>query len=52
MARYGALIARANALGKLDVVDLLEKNLNQEKKADSLLTSVAGNVNKAAAKAA
>jgi ferritin-like metal-binding protein YciE len=52
MARYGALIAWATALGNSDVVALLEQNLDQEKKADALLTSVAGSVNKAAAKAA
>jgi ferritin-like metal-binding protein YciE len=52
MARYGALIAWAKALGKQDVVALLQQNLDQEKTADSLLTSVAGPVNQAAAKAA
>ena len=52
MARYGALIASATALGNKDVVALLQQNLDQEKKADSLLTTVAGSVNQAAAKAA
>ena len=51
MARYGALIAWATALEKKDVVALLQQNLDQEKKADSLLTSVAGSVNQAAAEA-
>ena len=52
MARYGALIAWATALGKKEVVTLLQQNLDQEKKADSLLTTVAGSVNQAEAKAA
>jgi ferritin-like metal-binding protein YciE len=52
MARYGALIAWAGALGKKDVVALLQANLDQEKKADALLTQVAGSVNPQAAKAA
>ncbi len=52
MARYGALIAWAGALGKKDVVALLQANLDQEKKADALLTQVSGSVNPQAAKAA
>ena len=52
MARYGALIAWASVLGKKDVVALLQANLDQEKKADALLTQVAGAVNSEAAKAA
>jgi ferritin-like metal-binding protein YciE len=50
MARYGALIAWAGALGKKDAVALLQSNLDQEKKADALLTQVAGAVNSMAAK--
>jgi ferritin-like metal-binding protein YciE len=46
------LIAWATALGNKDVVVLLQQNLDQEKKADSLLTTVARSVNHAAAKAA
>jgi ferritin-like metal-binding protein YciE len=52
MARYGALVAWAGALGKSDAVALLQANLDQEKKADALLTQVAGSVNSQAAKAA
>ena len=48
MARYGALIAWAGALGKPDAVALLQANLDEEKKADALLTQVAGPVNKLA----
>jgi len=40
MARYGALIAWAGVLGKKDVVALLQANLDQEKKADALLTQL------------
>jgi len=50
MARYGALIAWAGALGKKDAVALLQSNLDQEKKADALLTQVVGAVNSMAAK--
>jgi ferritin-like metal-binding protein YciE len=49
MARYGALIAWATAGGQREVVALLQANLDQEKKADALLTQVAGPINKAAA---
>ena len=52
MARYGALIAWADVLGNKDVVALLQANLDQEKKADILLTKMAGTVNPIAAKAA
>ncbi len=51
MARYGALIAWAGTLGRKDAVALLQANLDQEKKADALLTQVAGAVNSQAAKA-
>jgi ferritin-like metal-binding protein YciE len=50
MARYGTLIAWAGVLDKKDVVALLQANLDQEKKADTLLTQIAGSVNPAAAK--
>ncbi len=52
MARYGALIAWADALGQRDVAALLQANLDQEKKADSLLNKVAASINSVAAKAA
>lgn len=48
MARYGALIAWATTLGNRDAIALLQANLDQEKKADSLLTQMAGSVNKMA----
>jgi len=48
MARYGALIAWANTLGKTAIVALLQANLDQEKQADTLLTKIAGPVNKMA----
>ena len=50
MARYGALIAWAKVAGKPDVVALLQENLDQEKKADTLLNQVAAGVNSRAAK--
>ena len=50
MARYGALIAWAGTLGKKDAVALLQANLDQEKKADALLTQVAGPINSQAVK--
>jgi len=50
MARYGALIAWAGTLGQKDAVKLLQANLDQEKKADALLTQVAGPINSQAAK--
>lgn len=43
IARYGTLIAWAKQLGHDDVVNLLEKNLEQEKHADELLTQIAEN---------
>ena len=48
MARYGALIAWANTLGKTAIVALLQANLDQEKQADTLLTKIAGPINKMA----
>jgi ferritin-like metal-binding protein YciE len=49
IARYGTLCAWAEALGKPDAVSLLKETLEEEKKADKLLTSIAkGKVNEAA----
>src|SRR5690349_22946510 len=41
ITRYGTLIAWANQLGKQDAADLLERNLEEEKHADELLTEIA-----------
>jgi ferritin-like metal-binding protein YciE len=41
MARYGSLIAWFKAAGMQDAVKLLEETLEEEKKADKLLTEVA-----------
>jgi ferritin-like metal-binding protein YciE len=41
IARYGTLIAWAEALGHDDVIRLLNTNLNEEKAADKKLSSVA-----------
>lgn len=41
IARYGALIAWAGAAGKQDVAELLQATLDQEKKADILLSQLA-----------
>ena len=41
IARYGTLIAWAEALGHDDIVRLLNTNLNEEKAADKKLSSVA-----------
>jgi ferritin-like metal-binding protein YciE len=41
MARYGALIAWAQADGHKDVVGLLQQTLDEEKKADRLLNELA-----------
>jgi ferritin-like metal-binding protein YciE len=50
MARYGALIAWAQAAGQKEVVGLLQETLDEEKKADKLLNDLAmKKVNKAAA---
>jgi ferritin-like metal-binding protein YciE len=47
MARYGTLIAWARAMGKNDCVPLLQQTLDEEKKADSLLSHIASqDVNK------
>ncbi|HQT78634.1 MAG: hypothetical protein B7Z80_17260 [Rhodospirillales bacterium 20-64-7] len=51
MARYGALIAWAKAVGQKEVVSLLEETLAEEKKTDTLLNSLANKeLNKDAAK--
>lgn len=44
MARYGALIAWANQLGMKDAAKLLDQNLQEEKKADALLSKLATSV--------
>src|SRR5882762_4675855 len=50
MAVYGTLIAWAQAMGHNDAVDLLQKNLDEEKAADEKLTSLAeGGINQSAA---
>ena len=41
MARYGTLIAWAQAIGHDDIVRLLNTNLNEEKAADRKLSSIA-----------
>jgi len=52
MARYGALIAWAQAAGHKDVVALLQTTLDEEKKADRLLNDLAiKQINKSAAAA-
>ncbi|WP_207538555.1 YciE/YciF ferroxidase family protein [Sabulicella rubraurantiaca] len=53
IARYGTLIAWANAAGKQEITDLLKQNLEEEKQTDELLTRLAETmVNPEAAKAA
>jgi ferritin-like metal-binding protein YciE len=50
IARYGTLVAWAKQLGRNDAIRLLEANLEQEKKADRLLSEIAESaVNKKAA---
>jgi ferritin-like metal-binding protein YciE len=41
ITRYGTLIAWAKQLGRDDAIQLLEANLEQEKKADQLLSEIA-----------
>jgi ferritin-like metal-binding protein YciE len=41
ITRYGTLIAWAKQLGRDHAIRLLEANLEQEKKADRLLTEIA-----------
>ena len=53
MARYGTLIAWAQASGKQEITDLLKQNLEEEKQTDELMTRLAETmVNPEAAKAA
>ena len=53
MARYGALIAWAQAAGHKDVIGLLQQTLDEEKKTDMLLSKLGiTDLNKQAAKAA
>jgi ferritin-like metal-binding protein YciE len=50
ITRYGTMISWARTLGHKDVVDLLQKNLDQEYAADDKLTKIAeGALNKQAA---
>ena len=48
IARYGALIAWAKALGNDQIAQLLQQNLDEEKKADATLNQMAASVNKSA----
>ena len=49
IARYGTLCAWADSLGKNDAAGLLKETLEEEKKADQLLTSIAkSGINEAA----
>ena len=50
IALYGSLVAFARNLGLTDAVALLEKTLNEEKKADATLTQIAETLNPQAAK--
>jgi ferritin-like metal-binding protein YciE len=53
IARYGTLCAWAEQLGQEDAKELLGQTLEEEKKADELLTSIAdGGVNEAATQVA
>jgi ferritin-like metal-binding protein YciE len=50
MTRYGTLVAWAKQLGRSDCASVLQKNLDEEKAADSKLTTLAeGGVNRKAA---
>ena len=52
MAAYGTLIAWAKAMGHMDVVDLLQETLDEEKAADEKLSALAeGGINQTAADA-
>jgi len=48
IARYGALIAWAKAMGKDDIAKLLHQTLEEEKKADEMLNQMATSVNNSA----
>jgi ferritin-like metal-binding protein YciE len=53
IARYGTLIAWAKASRKQDIVDLLQQNLDEEKRTDQILSALAESaINPAAAEAA
>src|SRR5262245_30464340 len=53
MAAYGTMIAWAQAMGHDEAVNLLQKNLDEEKAADEKLSSLAeGGINQSAANAA
>lgn len=53
IARYGALIAWAKAMGQKEIVSLLEETLAEEKKTDALLNDLANKeINQQAVKAA
>lgn len=48
MARYGALVAWAKALGNEQVAQLLHESLEEEKKTDAALNQMAATVNRSA----
>jgi len=48
MARYGALVAWAKALGNDQIAQLLHESLEEEKKTDTLLNQMAVTVNRTA----
>ena len=48
MARYGALVAWAKALGNEQIAQLLHESLEEEKKTDTLLNQMAATVNRTA----
>lgn len=48
MARYGALVAWAKALGNEQIAQLLQENLEEEKMTDTLLNQMAVTVNRTA----
>ena len=48
MARYGALVAWARALGNEQIAQLLQENLAEEKQADTLLNQMAVTVHRTA----
>lgn len=52
IAAYGTLRTWADVLSKSDAVQLLERTLEEEKRADKTLTAIAGNLNFQAATAA
>ncbi len=48
MARYGALVAWAKALGNDQIATLLQENLDEEKKTDTLLNQMSATINRSA----